>query len=553
MKEMDKYYDEQYYKSHCGDEYQHGKGWEEIFSNYANHIIKEIDPKKTLDVGCAVGFLVEALADRGVDAYGIDISEYAINNVREDMKARCKVKSALDPITEKYDLITCIEVLEHLESKDIPLAIQRLCEATEDIIFSSTPFDYEEESHISVHAPEYWAAQFAYNGFYHDVNYDCSYIAVQTMRFRKSEKNKVELIMGYERELFQKHQEIVAVRHQLKLSDENVKIYKDAYQKHVDMINDELNPKINELNAKLIDKEANMQAQIVDICKKQEDEQSERIETLKKQYEQKYQNKINEEIVNRKRIEQNYYIEKELVKQVEQQLSDCIEKNNYEKRMKEEVERQLSECVEKSNYESKMRGELEQQLDLSRNNVCYERKLREEVEHKLWTVEQESEHKLQKVTEESWQKCNSIDLLNQKIRETNNLLLNELNLLRDNEDIHFKNVIKKRRKKRLIDKELMKKDKEYWKPVFDAVFYAQHNEDIYNVYGNNTDELLRHFICHGMSEGRRANADFDITVYMLYNPDIVRVCKLDKRAYYLHYIENGKKEQRTAAECKHIL
>lgn len=278
-------YNEKYYNSHCGQEYKRNNGWEEIFGNYSDRIVREINPKKTLDVGCAIGFFVESLYDRGVDAYGIDISDYAIKNVREDIKERCKVQSALIPINEKYDLITCIEVLEHLDNKDIPIAIQRMCESTEDIIFSSTPFDYDEESHISIHAPEYWAEQFAYNGFYHDVSYDCSYISVQAMRFRKMQKSKVELIRDYEHQIFQKHQEVVSLRHLLSLSQDNVDIYKKAYQEHVDVINRELNPKILELKKEL------------DECTIKQ----------KKESEEAWQSKIQEEVLKRKEFEELYY------------------------------------------------------------------------------------------------------------------------------------------------------------------------------------------------------------------------------------------------------
>ena len=274
-------YDEKYYNSHCGQEYKRNNGWKEIFGTYSDRIVKEINPKKTLDIGCVIGFFVESLYDRGVDAYGIDISDYAIKNVREDIKERCKVQSALIPINEKYDLITCIEVLEHLDNKDIPIAIQRMCEATEDIIFSSTPFDYDEESHISIHTPEYWAEQFAYNGFYHDVSYDCSFISVQAMRFRKIKKSKVELIRDYEHQIFQKHQEVVSLRHLLSLSQDNVDIYKKAYQEHVDVINRELNPKILELKKEL------------DECTIKQ----------KKESEEAWQSKIREEVLKRKEFE----------------------------------------------------------------------------------------------------------------------------------------------------------------------------------------------------------------------------------------------------------
>ena len=120
-------YNEDYYKSHCGECYERGHGWEEIFARQAEIIMRDFQPKTTLDVGCAAGYLVEGLRDRGVDAYGIDVSDYALSTVREDIKPFCHKQSATEPIKKKYDLITCIEVLEHLESDAIREAIKNMC------------------------------------------------------------------------------------------------------------------------------------------------------------------------------------------------------------------------------------------------------------------------------------------------------------------------------------------------------------------------------------------------------------------------------------------
>ena len=45
-----------------------------------------LDGKKVLDVGCAKGFMVEALRDMGVNAWGVDCSAYAIGEAREDIR-----------------------------------------------------------------------------------------------------------------------------------------------------------------------------------------------------------------------------------------------------------------------------------------------------------------------------------------------------------------------------------------------------------------------------------------------------------------------------------
>jgi len=65
-------------------------------------------------VGCAKGFLVEALRDRRIDAFGIDVSEFAIGEVRPDVRPYCRVSLAVASFDGVYDLIVCIGVLEHM-------------------------------------------------------------------------------------------------------------------------------------------------------------------------------------------------------------------------------------------------------------------------------------------------------------------------------------------------------------------------------------------------------------------------------------------------------
>jgi ubiquinone/menaquinone biosynthesis C-methylase UbiE len=49
---------------------------------------------RVLDVGCAKGFLVKDLLALGIDAYGIDISEYAITNSEPEVIGRLHVGNA---------------------------------------------------------------------------------------------------------------------------------------------------------------------------------------------------------------------------------------------------------------------------------------------------------------------------------------------------------------------------------------------------------------------------------------------------------------------------
>ncbi len=174
----------EYYATSCGEPYQHNDIWLTFFGQVADHIKADIKPCTVLDAGCAMGFLVESLRVRGIEAFGIDISEYAIQNVHPDFRAYCQVGSILDPFPHpRYDLIVCIEVLEHLLPEQTEPAIANLCCYSNDILFSSTPDDTKEATHFNVQPPGYWAERFARHGFYPDANFDASFITPWAVRF----------------------------------------------------------------------------------------------------------------------------------------------------------------------------------------------------------------------------------------------------------------------------------------------------------------------------------------------------------------------------------
>lgn len=61
--------------------------WQGVALDIAEHF--KLGPgDRVLDVGCAKGFLVNDLVDLGLDAYGLDISEYALANAHPGTRAR---------------------------------------------------------------------------------------------------------------------------------------------------------------------------------------------------------------------------------------------------------------------------------------------------------------------------------------------------------------------------------------------------------------------------------------------------------------------------------
>ena len=83
--------------------------WLQMFRATAEFIEKTIQPGRVLDAGCAKGFLVEALRDRGIEAFGVDISEYAISEVRPDIREYCRVGSLVHRYYQNYET----QVLAH--------------------------------------------------------------------------------------------------------------------------------------------------------------------------------------------------------------------------------------------------------------------------------------------------------------------------------------------------------------------------------------------------------------------------------------------------------
>jgi glycosyltransferase involved in cell wall biosynthesis len=181
-------YGPEYYKCGCGPiPYQRNSHWLSFFGGIADEIVRSLKPNTVFDAGCAWGFLVESFRDRGVEAYGVDVSPYAIGNVRPDMRSYCSERSLVEPIKDgPYDLVTCIEVLEHMPEADAREAIGRMTSVTNAILFSSTPDDFNEPTHVNVHPVIYWLKLLAGFDFYPDVGFDASFLAPHAFLLRKS-------------------------------------------------------------------------------------------------------------------------------------------------------------------------------------------------------------------------------------------------------------------------------------------------------------------------------------------------------------------------------
>jgi len=161
------FYDEEYYeKKGYTVEKQYA-----TFSELAEHFKQRFNPKSVLDVGCSIGVLVKALRDLGVDAYGVDYSEYALSHAPKEVKNYLK-RAAVDkerlPFKdESFDMITMLELLEHLQDHRHVIAEANRVLKKGGVVFVTTPWDLspEEPSHINVHPRKFWIKEFENLGF----------------------------------------------------------------------------------------------------------------------------------------------------------------------------------------------------------------------------------------------------------------------------------------------------------------------------------------------------------------------------------------------------
>ena len=112
-KDLQRIYDEKYFST---------RSRPPMWVRRAEFIVEKFHPKTVLDIGCAYGELVKGLTQMGVNAYGIDGSDYAINNSDPSIRSKLfKVNLNSDPFPfedKMFDVIGSFYSVEHIHDID---------------------------------------------------------------------------------------------------------------------------------------------------------------------------------------------------------------------------------------------------------------------------------------------------------------------------------------------------------------------------------------------------------------------------------------------------
>jgi SAM-dependent methyltransferase len=94
-----------------------------------------------LDVGCAFGFVTEALREVGVDAKGVDTSQYAVEHAL-GARGHTQYGNLLYRLPfrrARFDLVSALETLEHLPPDRVPHAIAELARVSSKWVVATIP------------------------------------------------------------------------------------------------------------------------------------------------------------------------------------------------------------------------------------------------------------------------------------------------------------------------------------------------------------------------------------------------------------------------------
>ncbi|OGT25645.1 MAG: methyltransferase type 11 [Gammaproteobacteria bacterium RIFCSPLOWO2_02_FULL_42_14] len=112
-----------------GGFHYHPKYWELVIHDFQKQYQLNLS-SSVLDIGCAKGFMLHDMARLipGISVAGIDISEYAISNAIDSVKAHCHVACATKlPFPDKsFDCVISITTLHNFERKELIQALKEI-------------------------------------------------------------------------------------------------------------------------------------------------------------------------------------------------------------------------------------------------------------------------------------------------------------------------------------------------------------------------------------------------------------------------------------------
>jgi len=138
----------------------------QTFKPLTETIVKHFCPRRVLDVGCAKGSLVCAFRESGVEAFGVDISEYAISSAPMSLQSFLTVvdldKNSLPFKNDFFDFVTFLGSIEYLRNHKHVIAELERVMVDDGSMFLTTLYRQPEGDiyRFNVHSKAFWLEEF---------------------------------------------------------------------------------------------------------------------------------------------------------------------------------------------------------------------------------------------------------------------------------------------------------------------------------------------------------------------------------------------------------
>lgn len=157
----------------CPDHGGSGICGHEHFRTIAKKLVTRFDlvNKKVLELGCAKGFVVEDMFDFGADAYGVEISEYAVNCCENpQIRPRLTIAEAIAHLQtlpdNSFDFICGFRFLPCIAEENVPTLVSEMRRVAPEGYFTVDPLGtYQYEGWYNQQTLEHWIDGVGGNGY----------------------------------------------------------------------------------------------------------------------------------------------------------------------------------------------------------------------------------------------------------------------------------------------------------------------------------------------------------------------------------------------------
>lgn len=136
----------------------------------AEAIIRDLAPRRVLDVGCGTGALLACFQERGCAAEGLERSHAALEFCRRrGVRARYfDIEAEAGEAIAPADIVLSFEVAEHLSPRSADRFVALLSSVADCVVMSAARPGQGGLDHLNEREPEYWAEKFLSHGFARD-------------------------------------------------------------------------------------------------------------------------------------------------------------------------------------------------------------------------------------------------------------------------------------------------------------------------------------------------------------------------------------------------